>query len=293
MNTVKESFYYRDTHNIVAMIHVVQVFFPIISCALFIGFFVYYWVIIKGSEGIALNEKEWSTVAAYYLVSFYFTLFVFCLDCAAVHYRRVGTEFITDSEVIKNFVITPMIFDGLAVIFIVALLFISKRLSDHTKWQLICLGLAGLAPLLCIASHAHLILIAWITGPVYAYGIGVFYVIMSFVYFFTFKFLYYIYACYGCCGRKKSEEDQKKREEDQKKSKGQKKFSYEALISPFVIGLFLTGFFLMIACFIVLIPISKSIEDAPRQVSAIYQSISFVLSVLVGYIIIKPIPKEG
>ena len=255
------------------MIHVVQIFFPIISIALLIGFYVYYWVIIKGSKNISLTEKEWSTVAAYYLVSSYFTVFVFCMDCAAVCYRLDGTEFITDNEVIKNFVITPMIFDVLAVIFVVALLFISKRLSDHTKWQLIWLGLAGLAPVVCIASHAHFILIAWITDPVYAYGIGVFYAIMFFVYFFTFKFLYYIFYKYGCGCYTKSDNS---------------KFDYVTLILPLLLGVLLTGFFVMIACFVVLIPINEAIESAPRQVSVIYQGIIVILTALLAYIFIKP-----
>ena len=292
MNTVNESFYYRDSHNIVAMIHVVQAIFPIITCALFIGFFAYYWVIIKSSldedDDDDPNQKEWSTIAAYYLVSLYFTLFAFGLDCAAVHYRRIGTEFITGDEDIKNFVITPMIYDGLAGIFIVALPVISIEyiqeklphwfyMIDHTKWQLGCLGLAGLAPVLCIASHTHFIVIAWITGPGYAYGIGVFYAIIFFVYFFTFKFLYYICARYGC-GRCCAECDDE--------------FSYAALFLPLFLGILLTGFFVMIACFVVLIPITESIEDASRQVSVIYQGIIFVLTLLLAYLVIKPIQKE-
>ena len=281
---MNEAFYYRDSHNIVALIHVVQVIFPIISCLLFIGFFAYYWMIIKKEDDKDIDAKGWSTVAAYYLVSFYFTLFVFGLDCAAVHYRHIGTEFITDNEDIKNFVITPMIFDAFAGILIVALLVISSKCIpsrchqiDSTKWQLICLGLAGLAPAVCIASHAHFIVIAWITDPVYAYGIGVFYVTVFFVYFITFKILYYIPACYGCgsCFTKSDDE-----------------FIYVALVLPFTMGFILTGFFAMIACFVVFIPINEAIEDASRQVSVIYQGVIFILTGLLAYLVIKPIPKE-
>lgn len=287
MSTVNEAFYHRDSHDIVAMIYVVQVLFPIISSALLIGFYLYYWCIIQKDSlnYAAIDARDWSTVAAYYLVSFYFTFFVLGLDSAAVHYQRTSTEFITNSGTIRNLATTPIIFDLFAVIFIVVLLVISiKQIHDHLsdccsnvdykKWQVICLGLAGFAPLLCIASHAHFIVIAWTTGPSYAYGIGVFYAIIFFVHFFTFKFLYYVYASYGCC-YKKSEEDRKE-------------FSYVALLLTLLLGILLTGFFVMIACFVVLIPITESIEDASRQVSVIYQGIIFVLTALLAYLVIKP-----
>lgn len=293
---MNEAFYYRDGHDLVAMIHAVQAIFPFISGALLIGFYVYYWRIIQ-KDSLNYEEidtRDWSTVAAYYLVSFYFTIFVFGLDLTGVVYQDNGTEFIIDNESIKNFVITPMVYDVLAVIFIVALFLISNLqlcswvlqkcccLPDccsnvtnvvYKKWQLLCLGLAGFAPLLCIASHAPYIVIAWITGPSYAYGIGVFYAIMFFVYFFTFKLLYYICARYGC-GSCCTESDGK--------------FSYVALILPFTMGLILTGFFVMIACFVVLIPITESIEDASRQASVIYQAIIFVLGLFLAYLVFKP-----
>ena len=333
MNTVNEAFYHRDGRNLVIMIHLVQVFCPLISIFGFLGFYAYYWCIIKkGSVNYEdLDTRDWSTVAAYYLVSLYFTLFVFFgLDCAAAHYQRIGTDFITDND---NFVVAPMVFDAFAVVFIVALLAISRCCSN--KWQLICLGLAGFAPLLCIASHAHYIVIAWTTAPSYAYGIGVFYAIMFFVYFFTFKFVYYIDARYSgcskvlykiydcccccCCCCKKSEdqtensedqmensedqmensedqiensEDQMENSEDQKEKSDDKQFSYVALILPFTMGLFLTGFFVMIACFVVLIPITESIEDASRQVSVIYQGIIFILTGVLAYLVFKPKEKK-
>ena len=275
MNTVNEAFYHHDGRDLVAMIQAVQIVFPIISSLLLFGFYVYYWCIIKKDSVNYedLEPRDWSTVAAYYLVSLYFTLFVLGLDGAAAHYQRIGTDFITD---IDNFVVAPMVFDAFAVLFIVTLLAISRCCSN--KWQLICLGLAGFAPLLCIASHAHYIVIAWITAPSYAYGIGVFYAIMFFVYFFTFKLLYYIFARYGC-GCCSTESDGK--------------FSYVALILPLTMGLILTGFFVMIACFVVFIPITESIEDASRQVSVIYQGVIFILTAFIAYLVFKPKEKES
>ena len=280
MNSVNESFYYRDGHNIVAMILLVQIIFPF-TCSLFLfGFYGYYWKVVCSVEYDDIGPGEWSTVAAYYLVSLYFTFFVFCLDCAAVHYEWVGTEFITNSEDIKTLANAPLFYDLVAVIFIVAVLVISSKCCHsswcsnvvYTKWQLIWLGLAGFPPFLCIASHAHFIVIAWITAPDYAYGIGVFYTILLFVYFFTFKFFYYIYARYGCCCCEKSEDQ---------------KFSYVALILPITIGVLLTGFFVMIASFVVLIPITESIEDASKEVSVIYQGIIFILTGLLAYFVIN------
>ena len=125
MKTVKDSYYNRDNANILALIHVVQVFFPILSVLFFVVCFVYYQVSKKGSSQLA-SEIDRSTTAAYYGVSLYFTLFVLCLDFAAAHYRRIGAEFILISnENLKNLVIAPIVFDTLAVVFIVALVFIT------------------------------------------------------------------------------------------------------------------------------------------------------------------------
>ena len=74
MKTVKDSYYNRDNADILSLIHVVQVFFPILSVLFFIVCFIYYQVSKKGSSQLA-SEKDWSTTAAYYGVSFYFTLY--------------------------------------------------------------------------------------------------------------------------------------------------------------------------------------------------------------------------
>ena len=52
------------------------------------------------------------------------------------------------------------------------------------------LKLAGVVPLLSLASHAHYILIAWITDPAYATGIGINYVIFYVIYLVEFKHTY-------------------------------------------------------------------------------------------------------
>ena len=83
--------------------------------------YIYYQRSKKGSSQ-PTSEEDCSTTAAYYGVSLYFTLFVLCLDIAALHYRRIGAEFILISnDDIKNLVFVPLALDFLAVAFIVAL----------------------------------------------------------------------------------------------------------------------------------------------------------------------------
>ena len=85
--------------------------------------YIYYQRSKKGSS--QPTSEDFSTTAAYYGVSLYFTLFVLCLDIAALHYRRIGAEFILISnDDIKDLVFVPLVFDFLAVAFIVALVFI-------------------------------------------------------------------------------------------------------------------------------------------------------------------------
>ena len=365
MKTVKDSYYNRDNDNVLDLIHVVQVIFPIFSVLFFVVCFVYYQVSKKGSSELA-SEKDWSTTAAYYGVSFYFTLFVLCLDFAAAHYRRIGAEFILISnENLKNLVIAPIVFDSLAVVFIVALVFITGeciccrccymkgkkeeeregkgkekcccktidekciknciccwcynteggaeggrkdnkcryqccKITDdnYVKVQYICLSLAGLAPLLCVASHAHFILIAWITNPGYASGIGIFYGIIVFVCFLTFKCVYYyVHLLLSSCLQQGPQPQQGKLRNccahfcrgDTTNEDCPNSLSCAALLLTLVIGLFLIGCFAMMACFFIYIPINNSIEDTPTQVYAIYQGIVVILTALLAYIVlVKP-----
>ena len=430
-----QSFYKHDGYDIVALVHIVQVLLPITSCVIFIVCFVYYWVKIAGSRQYQhLTDTDWSTVAAYYGVSLYFTLYAFSLDCVAVNHRRVGAEFIRDNEFIKNFVYAPFALDFVAVVIIAGLFLIPYfgrcchcTMSEYTKWQFVCLSLAGLAPFFCIISHAHFIVIAWITDPAYASGIGAFYGFLVVVYFLIFKFVYHqcnhlllsIY-CYNTLvettvsghlklqghlrtlqrtttevkvhGMLEVVEDNAlylhpeikleefKLDEDHNISdgkvtgkltiRGEPKqltlnleevqfvgkletsgskvtfikgtldrkgdnlsgtiqgkpptlcdricrfclkrccftgstcacfcygatdnvedpgLSFAALLIMLAAGLFLTGYFGMIACFFILIPITKSIEDTPTQAYAIYQGIIVVLTALLAYVVIvKP-----
>ena len=286
-----QSFYKHDGYDIVALVHIVQVLLPITSCVIFIVCFVYYWVKIAGSRQYQhLTDTDWSTVAAYYGVSLYFTLYAFSLDCVAVNHRRVGAEFIRDNEFIKNFVYAPFALDFVAVVIIAGLFLIPYfgrcchcTMSEYTKCQFICLSLAGLAPFFCIISHAHFIVIAWITDPAYASGIGAFYGFLVVVYFLIFKFVYHqcnhlllsIY-CYNTSVETTVRGDFKR-------------LSFAALLIMLAAGLFLTGYFGMISCFFILIPITKSIEDTPTQAYAIYQGIIVVLTALLAYVVIvKP-----
>ena len=49
------------------------------------------------------------------------------------------------------------------------------------------LKLAGVVPLVSLASHTHYIIIAWITDPLYATGVGINYAIFYVIYLLVFK----------------------------------------------------------------------------------------------------------
>ena len=183
--------------------------------------------------------------------------------------------------------------------------------DNYVNVQFICLSLAGLAPLLCIASHAHFILIAWITNPGYASGIGIFYGIIVFVCFLTFKCVYYyVHSLLSCCRKQdtKSPNDTPPLQQNTNSqpqpdtsptccthfchgdtSKDGPSLSCAALLLTLVIGLFPIGCLAMMACFFIYIPINNSIEDTPTQVYAIYQGIIVILTALLAYIVVvKP-----
>ena len=394
-----KSFYNRDNNDIIALIFAVQCALPVFSCLFFILCFVYYWMDKKClKQYSAPPDKNWSTIAAYYGVSFYCTLFIFTLDCAAVAHRNDTDNTIIDNERLKNLVIAPMIFDGLAVMFIVILIFkciccrycykeerekvykwcscskekeeenqlvlnqeegqesgeklegevqegdsITSKDSRNEKGcftcckdsrnekgcftcckdsrddnhkdkkygsgQFICLSLAGLAPFVCIASHAPFVLIAWITDPNFASGIGVFYGISLAICFLTFKLIYYysnsLFLRLIPISKYQHREGYTELEPKQGRCKrcffqccvpfcfGETvlchTLSCAALLSTLAFGLLPIACIAMIACFFIYIPINNSIEDTPTKIYAIYQGIIAVLTALLAYIVVvKP-----
>jgi len=313
--SVNKSFYNRDNHDILSLIHTAQVLFPFFSTLLLVACFVYWWCVHRKDSRPPSNE-DWSTLAAYYGVSFYFTLFVWCLDWVVVHHTVQEQLFVIENNLLKRLAVAPTVFDSVSLFFIVCIiplnfiraeiLYRARNSKDikckkeclggltstdgkdvkYTKLQFIWLSTAGFSPFLCITSHAHFILIAWITDPSYAFGIGVFYGISFFVYFVTFKFLYYEFVrlwsyCSTCC-----KEHTCSFCTDTASDEPPQAFSCLGLLLILAVGLIVTAYIAMIACFFVYIPISKSIEDTPTQVYAIYQGIIVVLTVLLSYVVV-------
>ena len=59
--------------------------------------------------------------------------------------------------------------------------------ADCDKHTFLFLKLAGVVPLLVLASHAHYIIIAWITDPIYATGVGINYAIFYVIHLVALK----------------------------------------------------------------------------------------------------------
>ena len=116
--------------------------------------------------------------------------------------------------------------------------------------------LFGIAPLLCLASHAHYITIAWITDPVYSGAIGIYYGIIIFMQFFLLKQAY-TNSCY-------------------KKTVAQMCLTWLAI----------NGFQVLITVFFVYIPIKHSIENTPTFLYAFISGSGVLLLLLIAYKVI-------
>ena len=140
------------------------------------------------------------------------------------------------------------------------------------------LSLTILCPIFCIIAHSPYIAIAYLDDGSHASSIFIYYSILGYV---TFGLLWLFF--HWC-------ENFEKRLANILEVSDLRIFTLVGLVSVIVIFL---GLVVTITCYFVLIPINKSISDAPNRVISIYQSGGFVIGSFIVYKIVKYFYKKN
>ena len=271
------------------LLYCFQIFFPIVAVILSL---VYVYCYILGEkisiEDYAKDCNNWATIIAHTTIGFTFLLYVFVLDIAALVYRDSR---ITDTAYYKTqkndllfFYTVPLfLWDIIALIIFILLPVmrtkicleqLKKHLEGWESFQLsdkdlfVLLAAAGTVPeLLCLASHAHYIIIAWILDPIYATGIGIYYSIFYVMHLAVLKQTY--------------------------KGAYKKTVSINMAVRAMLVVYAGTVIFqMLVTVFVVYIPINNAIENTPTRLSTIIQGVATLFLGLITYKIIITDPKK-
>ena len=137
------------------------------------------------------NNLNFATTAAHAVLSFVFIVYVFVLDIVAVAVRNETPEYYSEmyNKPLFDYPGVLLFWDIIALyIFVIALVAVWHY--NENTFLLRILVEVRKVPLLCFASHAHYILIAWITDPFYATSVGIYYGVCYIIHFLLFKQTY-------------------------------------------------------------------------------------------------------
>jgi len=142
-----------------------------------------------------------------------------------------------------------------------------KKDVNKNEIVFLLLLLAGVVPLLCIASHVHYIFIAAITDPFYATGIGLYYGIFYYVHLSLLKQTY--------------EGVDKLQQPTDREDVAP--FNCKAMICVFVVLFVTVCYQILLTTFYVFLPINNSVENVPLRIFLILQAASAILLSLLAY----------
>ena len=158
------------------------------------------------------------------------------------------------------------------------------------------LTLAGVIPLICLASHAHYLLVAAITDAFYATGIGIYYGIFYYVHLSLLKKTYE-----GVDRRIPVHRDNQTTKSDQpitvqlddpqsptqpSDNEEVAHFNYKAMVIVSLVFFVTVCYQILITTFYVFLPINQSVENLPSRLFSILQVASALLVSLLAYKII-------
>ena len=210
------------------------------------------------------TEDLWAITISHDVISFGFILYVNVVDIVALIFRNAETpEYYSEMHdaLIFQYPWILLCWDLLALVAISTLLL--RALVDAcNETTLLFLLIAAFVPLVCLASHVHYIVIAWVLDPFFATGIGIYYVIFYSMHLVLLKKTYTkVSACNGRWA----------------------KTWPIAMIVVFVCTVLCQ---MMVTMFIRSIPINNSIEKTPSSVLTIIQGVTAVFLVLVTWKVI-------
>lgn len=283
--------------DIPALLYCFQFLFPLLTLIFVLIFIplVYNGYLSESIKGYAKEHAEddesWATAFAYGVLCFIFIIYVFILDVVALALRDRDVEqttYFKEGNAIHDNLFrypgTVFLFDLVALLWIVGIIVVfgvvemkektkenEEDILESHKKQFFTLILAGVAPLLCLANHTHYILIAWITDPIYASRIGMYYSITVFVHFFLLKQTYK-----GAAGCVKSY----KTEDTKKTAQYCKLLLALGMLLAFLI---IAALQILFTLFYIHIPINHSIRDIPNAVYTIIQGVNALLLAFIAY----------
>ena len=146
-------------------------------------------------------SSSWGTVTAHAVISLVFTEFVMILDIVALIFRNAAPDYYTASfnALLFHYPGLTLFWDGVALTTIVTVMVCcvqkqkysclntQREQMEQMEFVFQLLTLAGVVPLICLASHAHYLLVAAITDAFYATGIGIYYGIFYYVHLSLLK----------------------------------------------------------------------------------------------------------
>ena len=218
---------------------------------------VVYVICSRPSIQSSKDTNSFATIAAQAVLSFVFIIYVFVLDIVAVAVRNQTPEYYSDmySKPLFDYPGVLLVWDILALC-AYAILVVLVVALDHNKNSFsLTLVEVGVVPILCIASHAHYIVIAWITDPFYATSIGMYYGVCYIIHLLLFKQTYKRVYHYTT-----------------------KRKAMGAAIAVFLIALV---YQLLITVFIAFVPTNNAIENTPSRLFIAIQSVG---ALLIGYL---------
>jgi len=286
LDTLRDG-YYHDPYlnaNIPALLYCFQFIFPLIIAVLILVCVGCSHLTLRDyAQNHADDDNSRATISAYAFICVVFVLYVLALDVVAcVYSHQKNTEYSTTyDQSLKDYPGTVFFYDIFAlpfwvITFIVVLRSTTAQITEPKEKHFLFLTLAGVAPLLCLTSHSHYILIAWLTHPLYASRIGIYYGITIFVHFFLLKQTY----------KQVSKIVNRKAFNVQGGREGENRGRVKPVVSMIDVSSLLLAPRPCLLVFVVMIPISYSIQDTPNTVYTIIQGISVLLLSLVAYKVI-------
>ena len=195
------------------------------------------------------KNLNFATTAAHAVLSLVFIVYVFLLDIVAVAVRNETPEYYSEmyNKLLFDYPGVLLLWDIIAIgMFVISALIAAWHHDENTFPLLVEVRKV---PLLCFASHAHYILIAWITDPFYATSVGIYYGVCYIIHFLLFKQTYkgvYKSTTNNCC----------------RKALG-------AAVTVMFIAL---CYQVLITVFVAFLPINNAVENTPSRIFIAIQS---------------------
>ena len=242
-------------------------------------------------EKINNDLRVQGNLAAVCFLCCIFTIYAFCLDMKSIaiensanlpkffHKKSYGFFVIT-----LLFTSVSLIFDligifGVSVVFLhnaILSCFKSDDSCCKKKWEVYIPILFCIASgLLSLSFHFQNILIAWSTVPFYASRIALFYGIIIFCYFLCVKYAYSLPL--------KILRRNEKKEKDPQKSHWNTCELITVVISLFLTTSVCTGIILIVATFIIHVPINNSIEHSLTGISSLFNGAVILIGGYIAY----------